>query len=273
MAIQEKGYTPCTEIPKIQPSIELPNGTIWAPANANKDRIGQMVTLKWALANSDNWISAHLMKEISPQSVIDLIRKMGITSPIDPVPSICLGTADITLCEMVGAFNTYPSQGIHIEPLFIIRIEDKYGNVIENFTPRREEAINEETAYTMLRTMQGVVEGGTSVRLRYRYNLMNPIAGKTGTTQHHSDGWFIGMTPYLTTGIWTGSEFRSIHFRSITYGQGANMSLPIWAKFMTKVYSDSTINMPKDDFPKPTSGFEVNFDCSKEQTTYKIEEF
>jgi len=273
MAMQEKGYTPCSEIPKIQPSIELYDGTIWAPANANKDKIGEMVTLKWALANSDNWISAHLMKEISPQSVIDLARKMGVTSPIDPVPSICLGSAAITLCEMVSAFNTYPSQGVYVEPVFIKRIEDKYGNVLENFVPNRTQAMNEETAYTMLRTMQGVVESGTSVRLQYRYNLRNPIAGKTGTTQNHSDGWFIGMTPYLTAGVWTGGEYRSIHFRSITYGQGAHMALPIWALFMQKVYNDTTINMPKDDFPKPASGYEVNFDCSHENLNKWVEEF
>ena len=271
MAIQEKGYTPCTEIPKVQPSIELPDGRIWAPSGS-KDRIGQMVTLKWALANSDNWISAYLMKEVSPQSVINLVRKMGITSPIDPVPSICLGTADLTLCEMVSAFNTYPSQGIFIEPVFVKRIEDKYGNILENFVPNRTEVMSEETAYTMLRVMQGVAEGGTASRLRYRYQLMNPIAGKTGTTQHNSDGWFIGMTPYLTTGVWTGGELRSIHFRLTTYGQGAHMSLPIWARFMQKIYADPTINMPKGDFPKPTSGYEVNFDCSREGKKW-VEDF
>lgn len=264
LAIQEKGYTPCTKIPKIQPSLELPDGTFWTPKNSNNDRKGEMVTLKWALANSDNWISAHLMKEMSPQSVINLARKMGVTSPLDPVPSIALGTSDVTLHEMVAAFNTYPSQGIYVEPLFITRIEDKYGNVLESFTSERHEAMSEETAYTMLRTMQGVVESGTSVRLRYKYQLLNPIAGKTGTTQNHSDGWFMGMTPYLTAGIWTGGEYRSIHFRSITYGQGANMALPIWALFMQKVYADSTINMPKDDFPSPSSGFTVNFDCEKQ---------
>jgi penicillin-binding protein 1A len=273
MAMQEKGYTPCSEIPKIQPSIELYDGTFWTPKTSSKDRIGEMVTLKWALANSDNWISAHLMKEISPQSVINLTRKMGITSAIDPVVSICLGSADITLCEMVGAFNTYPSQGIYVEPIFIKRIEDKFGNVLENFTPTRNEAMSEETAYTMLRTMQGVVEGGTSTRLRYRYQLMNPIAGKTGTTQNHSDGWFIGMTPYLTTGVWTGGEFRSIHFRTILYGQGAHLALPIWAMFMQKVYADPTINMPKDDFQKPASGYDVNFDCSKINLNQIMEEY
>ena len=273
IAMQEKGYIPCSEIAKIQPSIELYDGSFWTPQNANKDKIGEMVTLRWALANSDNWISAHLMKEISPQSVINLIRKMGITSPIDPVVSICLGAAEITLCEMVGAFNTYPSQGIYVEPIFVKRIEDKYGNVLENFVPNRVETMSEETAYTMLRTMQGVVEGGTSSRLRYKYQLLMPIAGKTGTTNNHSDGWFIGMSPYLTAGVWTGGEYRSIHFRSITYGQGAHMALPIWARFMQKVYDDPTINMPKDDFLKPASGFEVNFDCSKVNLNQLIEEF
>lgn len=272
LAMQEKGYTPCTKIAKIQPSLELPDGSFWTPGNANKDRKGEMVTLKWALANSDNWISAHLMKEISPQSVITLARKMGVTSPLDPVPSIALGTSDVTLYEMTAAFNTYPSQGIYIEPQFILRIEDKYGNVLENYTPHKEEAMSEETAYTMLRTMQGVVESGTSVRLRYKYGLNNPIAGKTGTTQNHSDGWFIGMTPYLTAGVWTGGEFRSIHFRSITYGQGANMALPIWALFMQKVYADETINMQKDDFPLPSSGFNVDFSCKEEVSSQDMED-
>ncbi|MDD4848394.1 MAG: transglycosylase domain-containing protein [Bacteroidales bacterium] len=263
LAIQEKGYTPCTEVPNIQPTIELPDGNVWEPANSSKECQGEMVTLKWALANSINWVSAYLINEVSPQAVIQLARKMGVKSEIPPVPAICLGVADIKLSEMVGAFNTYPSKGIYVEPIFITHIEDKYGNVLEAFYPKRTEALSEETAYTMLRTMQGVVEAGTSIRLRYKYQLTNPIAGKTGTTQNHSDGWFMGITPQLTTGVWTGCDVRSIHFRNIKEGQGSNMALPIFGLYMQKIYADSTLNFPKDDFEKPTSGYDVEFDCSK----------
>lgn len=273
LAIQEKGYTPCTKVPNIQPTINLPDGRVWEPANSSQEREGEMVTLKWALANSINWVTAYLMNEVSPQAVTQLARKMGVKSDIPAVPAICLGVADIKLSEMVGAFNTYPSRGIYVEPIFITRIEDKYGNLLESFTPKRNVALSEETAYTMIRTMQGVVESGTSIRLRFKYGLMNPIAGKTGTTQNHSDGWFMGMTPHLTTGIWTGGEVRSVHFRSLREGQGANMALPIFGIYMQKIYADSTINLPKDDFIKPSSGFDVEFDCSNNSGTKRRHDF
>lgn len=269
LAIQEKGYTPCSEVPNIQPTIELPDGRVWEPANSSKERQGEMVSLKWALANSINWVSAYLINQVSPQAVIQLARKMGVKSDMPAVPAICLGVADIKLCEMVGAFNTYPSKGIYVEPIFITRIEDKYGNVLEHFTANHTEALSEETAYTMLRTMQGVVEAGTSIRLRYKYQLTNPIAGKTGTTQNHSDGWFMGITPHLTTGVWTGCDVRSVHFRSIKEGQGSNMALPIFGIYMQKIYADSTLNFPKDDFEKPSSGYDVDFDCDKIKKDHK----
>jgi penicillin-binding protein 1A len=256
-------FTPCTMVPNVQVSIPLPDGTFWIPKNDNKERKGEMVTLKWALANSINWISAYLMKRFSPLAVITLARKMGITSDIPPVPSICLGTPDITLFEMVGAVNTFANKGIHVTPYFVTKIEDKYGNVIEQFAPESNEAMNEETAYLMIKLMQGVVESGTGVRLRSKYGFTNEIAGKTGTTQNQSDGWFMGITPQLTTGVWVGCEDRSAHFRTLQLGQGANMALPIWAIYMKKVYDDPSLNISKDPFPMISKPLSVDLDCDK----------
>ncbi|MBL7138146.1 MAG: transglycosylase domain-containing protein, partial [Bacteroidales bacterium] len=190
LAIQE-GETPCTHYPNVQPVIELWNGDKWAPENSSHDRIGEEVTLKWALANSNNWISGQLMKKYSPQDVITIARKMGVTSYIPPVYSIALGSADLSLYEMVGAMSTFANKGQWIEPIFITRIEDKFGNVLEQFVPKQQEAISEKTAYLMIELLKGVVESGTSIRLRYKYGFTNEIAGKTGTTQNQSDGWFM----------------------------------------------------------------------------------
>ena len=256
-------FTPCTMVPNVQVSIPLPDGTFWIPKNDNKERKGEMVTLKWALANSINWISAYLMKRFSPLAVITLARKMGVTSDIPPVPSICLGTPDITLFEMVGAVNTFANKGIHVTPYFVTKIEDKFGNVIEQFSPESNEAMNEETAYLMIKLMQGVVESGTGVRLRSKYGFTNEIAGKTGTTQNQSDGWFMGITPQLTTGVWVGCEDRSAHFRTLQLGQGANMALPIWALYMKKVYGDRSLNITTDPFPLISKPLSVDLDCDK----------
>ncbi|MCK5079711.1 MAG: penicillin-binding protein, partial [Bacteroidales bacterium] len=232
--------------------------------NSDPDRVGEMVTLKWALANSNNWISAFLMRRYSPLSVIKMARNMGVKSSIDPVPSIALGSCDLSLYEMVGAMNTFASKGMYVKPLFITRIEDKNGNVIESFVPERKEAMSEETAFMMLELMKGVVESGTGIRLRLTYGYNNPVAGKTGTTQNQSDGWFMGIVPELTTGIWVGCEDRSAHFRTITLGQGANMALPIWAKYMQKVYDDPYLNYFRgDDFERPLKELSVELDCDK----------
>jgi len=220
------------------------------------------VTLKEALANSINWISTFLIKRYSPQSVIKVVRKMGVTSPIDAVPSICLGTADISLYEMVGAMNTFADKGVYTQPIFFTRIADKNGNVLADFFPRQDEAMSEETAYLMLTLMKGVVESGTGVRLRYRYGLNNPIAGKTGTTQSNSDGWFMGLTPDLVTGVWVGGDDRTIRFRNTSQGQGANMALPVWALFMKRVYGDNTIKISMDDFDKPLRPLSVDINCT-----------
>jgi len=203
------------------------------------------------------------MKRFSPLAVIQMAKKMGITSDIPAVPAIALGTPDISLEEMVGALNTYANRGIHVYPYFVTKIEDKFGNVIESFAPESNEAMDEQTAYLMLNLMQGVVETGTGIRLKYKYGFRNEIAGKTGTTQNQSDGWFMGITPQLTSGVWVGCEDRSAHFRSVTLGQGANMALPIWALYMQKVYADTSLNITMDPFPKPSKPLKVEIDCEK----------
>jgi penicillin-binding protein 1A len=260
LAMQE-GETPCTRYPNIQPVIELWNGDVWAPENSSDERLGEEVTLKWALANSNNWISGQLMKKYSPQDVITIARKMGVTSYIPPVYSIALGSADLTLYEMTGAMATFANKGLYVEPIFVTRIEDRNGNVLEQFVPKQQEAISEETAYLMIQLMKGVVESGTGVRLRYKYGFDNPIAGKTGTTQNQSDGWFMGITPDLVTGIWVGCEDRAAHFRTLDLGQGANTALPIWAIYMKKVYADPTLRVSKEDFWLPKKEWDINFDC------------
>lgn len=263
LAMQEGEFSPCTKVPNVPVTFELFDGSKWTPRNASDAREGEMVTLKWALANSINYVSAYLMKRYSPQAVVQIARKLGVKSPIEEVYAVCLGTPDLTVSEMVGANSAFVNKGIYVEPIFVTKIEDNNGNIIETFLPERQEAMSEETAYLMVELMKGVVESGTSVRLRFRYGLNNPIAGKTGTTQNNSDGWFIGMTPDLVTGVWTGGEDRSIRFRTITFGQGAHMALPIWAIFMQKVYDDETINISKGDFGPPPAGLRVETDCNK----------
>jgi penicillin-binding protein 1A len=263
LAMQEGEFTPCSKVANVQYSVDLPDGTIWSPRNSSKKRIGEEVTLKWALANSNNWISAFLIKRYPPQSVVTMAHKMGITAELDPVPSLALGSSDISLYEMTGAFNTFANKGVYIKPLMIIRIEDKYGNVIESFVPEKQEAMSEETAYLMLDLLKGVVQSGTGIRLRTKYNLMNPIGGKTGTTQNQSDGWFMGITPDLTTGVWVGAEDRSIHFRTLGLGAGGNTALPIWALYMQKVLADPTLRISKGDFEKPVQPLSVQLDCDK----------
>ena len=263
LAMQEGEYSPCSRVPNVQVSIETTPGKLWEPRNDSKKHIGEDVTLKWALAQSNNWISAYLIKRYGPEPVITIARKMGIKSDIPHVYSIALGTADISLMEMVGAMNTFASKGVHVEPVFITKICDAAGNTIESYTPKQEEAVDEQTAYLMLELMKGVVESGTGIRLRTRYNLTYPIAGKTGTTQNNSDGWFMGITPDLVSGVWTGCEDRSCHFKSMSQGQGANMALPIWALYMKKLYDDPTIKLSKKDFEKPDKPLSVEINCDK----------
>lgn len=264
LAMQE-GLSPCTEFPNIPVTISQVNQPDWSPKNSDDAREGQMVSLKWALANSVNYISAQLIKLYTPAAVIQMTRKLGVTSPIDTVPSICLGTPDISVSEMTGAFSAFANKGIYVKPTFITRIEDKNGNVIETFVPKQQEAMSEETAYLMVSLLKGVVEFGTGCRLRYKYGQRYPVAGKTGTTQNQSDGWFIGITPDLTTGVWVGCDDRSAHFRNIYQGQGANTGLPIFGIFMQKVYADTSIKISTGDFERPQK-LNVETDCNAFRT-------
>ena len=262
-AFEELGFTPCTRVPNVPVTFDMPAGQPdYTPKNADDDRVGEMVTLKWALANSVNYISAFLIKRVKPGKVVELARKMGVTSDIEPVPAICLGTPSLSVYEMVGATATYANKGMYNKPVFITRIEDKNGNVIETFSRETHEAISEKTAYLMINLMQGVVKMGTGIRLRYKYKFTQPIAGKTGTTDNNSDGWFMGLTPDLVTGVWVGAEDRSVHFRSTYYGQGANMALPIWALYMKRVFADSTLNISQGDFEKP-KGLDMDLNCDE----------
>ena len=260
LAMQE-GYSPCFQVPNVPQTFVVGDST-WTPKNSGEtDYDGQMVTLKWGLANSVNNISAWLMKQFNPQNVVDISHKLGIKSFIDPVVSIFLGTSDFTVSEMVGAYSTFANRGIHIDPLYVTRIEDKNGNVLATFKTKKNEAISEQTAYLMINLLQGVVDHGTARRLRYRYKLEGPLAGKTGTSQNQSDGWFMGVCPNLVGGAWVGGEDRAIHFEGLTNGQGASMALPIWGLFLQKVYADPSLGINGSAmFAKPVS-LSVDIDC------------
>lgn len=265
LAIQE-GLSPCHQVPNIRTCINMPNGGDWCPDNSDGLKgTGQMITLRRALALSVNYVTAWIMKQYGPHAVVNLVKRLGVTSQIPEVPSICLGTADISVFEMVAANSTFANKGTYIQPTFITRIEDKNGKVLEEFIPNSNEVFSEEKAYTMIQLMRGVVQEGTGSRLRGgKYKLNNQIAGKTGTTQHNADGWFIGLTPELAAGCWVGGEDRSIHFNSILEGQGASMALPIWGKFFVKVYADKYIKLSKSDFTKPKNlDPNLEMDCSK----------
>ena len=265
LAIQE-GLSPCHQVPNIRTCINMPDGKDWCPDNSDGLKgTGQMITLRRALALSVNYVTAWIMKQYGPHAVVNLVKRLGVTSQIPEVPSICLGTADISVFEMVAANSAFANKGTYIQPTFITRIEDKNGKVLEEFIPNSNEVFSEEKAYTIIQLMRGVVQEGTGSRLRgAKYKLNNQIAGKTGTTQHNADGWFIGLTPELVAGCWVGGEDRSIHFNSITEGQGASMALPIWGKFFVKVYADKTIKLSKADFTKPKNlDPNLEMDCSK----------
>ncbi|MBK7666554.1 MAG: transglycosylase domain-containing protein [Sphingobacteriaceae bacterium] len=264
MAIQE-GYSPCYQLPCVRTCVTDGVGKEWCPDNSGGDEKyeNKMITLKLALAMSINWVSAELIKRFGPNAVVNLAKRMGITAPLEAVPAICLGTPDISVYEMVAANATYANKGTYVQPTFITRIEDKNGKVLEEFIPNTDEVFSEEKAYVMIQLMRGVCDYGTGSRLRGRHNLRNQIAGKTGTTQNNSDGWFIGLTPELAAGCWVGGEDRSVHFNSMENGQGASMALPIWGKFFSKVYADKTLKVSKGDFEKPANLGDIELDCSK----------
>ncbi len=260
LAMQE-GHTPCDMVPNIPQTFVLPDGKTWTPNDDGKARRGEMVSLKWGLANSNNNISAWVMKQYNPEAVRHMIHELGIKSPMPAVPSLCLGIPDFTLEEMASAYCTYANKGVHIEPIMVTRIQDRFGNVIAQFSPKKKEVISEQTAYLMLNLLQGVVNQGTARRLRYTYSFTGQIGGKTGTTQNQSDGWFIGVTPNLVTGVWVGGEDRDIHFDGISLGQGANMALPIWALYMKAIYEDETLPITQDDIFEEPVNFNINLNC------------
>lgn len=265
LAMQE-GYYPCDKVLNVPQTFVLAD-TTWTPKSEDREEfIGKSVTLKWGLTRSSNNISAYLMRQFGPAAMVEMCRKLGITSYLAPYPSLCLGPADITLLEMVAAYNTYPSRGVHISPMFVTRIEDQEGNVLGTFTPRKREAISESTAYLMVNLMEGVVNEGSGGRLRFRYNLQGQVAGKTGTTNDKSDGWFIGYVPNLTAGVWVGAEDRQVHFESMAKGQGANTALPIWGIFMQKVLSDPSTGVSPNDRFIPPVGVHFNMDCDGSDT-------
>ena len=260
LAMQE-GMSPCDKVVNVPQTFIVGDNT-WTPKSTDKDEwIGQTVTLKWGLTKSSNNISAYLMKQFGPHAMAEMMRKMGIGSYIEEVPSLCVGPADLSLYEMVAAYNTFPSQGVYISPIFVTRIEDNMGNVLADFTTRKREAISEHTAYLMANLMQGVVNSGTAIRLRFKYGLKGEIAGKTGTTNDQSDGWFIGYTPSITAGAWVGAEDRQVHFESLSLGGGSNMALPIWGIWMKKVLADKTLDISESDRFIAPPGMHLNLNC------------
>jgi len=271
-AIEQLGMSPCDSI--IDSPFTMPKGKwnideAWSPGNSDGKFRG-LLTLKSALANSVNTISAKLMDRIGPKTVVDMVHELGVTSEIPERPAIALGAVEITVEEMVAAYSTFANQGVYIKPTFITKISDKNDVVIDQIIPVSKDVVNTDVAYAVLKLLEGVTEGGSGTRLRwggagfrnYDYSFTNPIAGKTGTTQNNSDGWFVGMVPNLAAGVWVGNDDRSAHFRSTFYGQGATMALPIWGLFMKKCYKDSDLSVSKDAFDRPAK-LSIKVDCWK----------
>lgn len=278
-AIDQLHLSPCDTLPRNLYTIEagrFGNLKDWTPVNSNEEYAG-MVTLKYALANSINTVTARLMGRIGPRPVISLLNDLGVnTKDIPAVPAIALGTSDLSVFEMVSAYSTFANEGVYVKPVIVTRIEDKNGTVLYQIVPKTRDVLSKETAYVTVNLMEGVTQSGTGTRLRgtwakgnpfyeevmtgYPYDFKNPIAGKTGTTQNQSDGWFMGMVPDLVTGVWVGAEDRSVHFPGIRYGQGATMALPIWGVYMEKVYADEELDVSQGDFPRPEN-VSIPLDC------------
>ena len=251
----ESGMTPCDQVLNSPVVIVInKDGDTWSPQDPHAD--GTMVDLTWGLAHSSNSVSAYLMKQLGAESMVSMMRKMGITGFIDPVVSLCVGAADLSVYDMVTAYNTFPSGGVYTNPMFVTRIEDSEGNILAQFSTRKHEALSQRATGEMLTMMRAVVDHGTGVRLRLKYGLKGEIAGKTGTTNDNSDGWFIGYTPRITAGIWVGCEDRYVRFANNSLGQGANMALPIWGLWMKKVLKDGTLGISESDvFPEELKGY------------------
>ena len=263
----DNGYSPCYPVVDAPVVFELPgqDPPYWRPDNHNSKWTGEKMTLRMAMAKSVNSITAFITKKLSPKTIIDYARKLGIKSKLDPVPAVCLGAGgDVSLFDLVGAYSTFINKGIWTEPFFISRIEDKYGNLIQEFIPTKQEALSEETAFLMLHMLKGSKEeeGGTARGLNPELTLNNDVGAKTGTTQNASDGWFVGVTHNLVSGAWVGGDDRSIHFRDWVLGQGARTAMPIWQDYMLKVYNNNDLQIRKGRFDKPTKQINVQVDCS-----------
>lgn len=237
----DEGMWPCDSTVNDSVTLIDGNGVAWTPRDEHVKNQGEMVTLNWGLEKSSNWITAYLMSLFTPEQLVRMMRSFGIEGQLDPVVSLCLGPCEVSVKEMVDAYTTFPNKGIRVEPLYVTRIEDNNGNILATFTPKTHEIISETTSYKMIYMLRNVMDHGTGVRARFRYGLKAPMGGKTGTSQNHSDGWFVGFTPALVSGVWVGGEDRSIHFDNMSAGQGANMALPIWSIYMQKVYADETL--------------------------------
>ena len=261
LAMQE-GYSPCFMVSNVSVDFDVGQDKPWTPRTTDREEwIGKKVTLKWGLTKSSNNISAFLMKRFGPQAMVEMCRKLGIGSFLDPVPALCVGAADISLYEMAAAFNTFASRGVFIEPFFVSRIEDKSGHVIGSFTPHKREAISEQTAYLMINMLECVVNEGTAARVRSLYLRTGAVAGKTGTTNDQKDGWFVGIVPKLTTAVWVGAEDPQVHFESLALGGGSNMALPIWGIFMKKVREDKLLGIYSDPLFATPPGILVDLRC------------
>lgn len=276
-AIEQLHYSPCDSI--IDSPFTMPKGRYgisqdWSPQNSNRSYKGIM-TLKQALAGSVNTVTAKLMDKVGPKAVVNMTRDLGVSADIPQSPAIALGAVDITVSDMVAAYSTFANQGIYVKPVFVTRIEDKNGVILFNAVPETKDVLSKDVAYTVVKLLEGVTESGSGVRLRttwqgpgykrvtgHPYKFTNPIAGKTGTTQNNSDGWFIGMVPNLATGVWVGNDDRAAHFKTMLYGQGATMALPVWGLFMNKCYADKTLLVSKGAFEVP-EGLSIRVDCTK----------
>lgn len=276
-AIQQLHFSPCDSIidaPFTMPKGKYGIGKDWSPQNASRTYKGIM-TLKQALAGSVNTVTAKLMDKVGPKAVVDMTRDLGVSSDIPESPAIALGAIDITVSDMVAAYSTFANQGVYVKPIFVTRIQDKNGVVLYNAVPETRDVMSKDIAYAIIKLLEGVTESGSGVRLRttwqgagynrvtgHPYKFTNPIAGKTGTSQNNSDGWFIGMVPDLATGVWVGNDDRAAHFRTMTYGQGATLALPIWGLYMNKIYADKTLHVSKGEFPRPEN-LSIRVDCTK----------
>lgn len=271
----DNGYSPCFEIQDVPVTFEVPgNPPTWTPSNSSGKFTGETMTLRDAMARSLNSGTAYVMQKIGPETVVDYAKRLGIESPLAAVPSLCLGTSDVSIYELIGAYSTFVNEGFYTKPFYIDRIEDKNGKVLKQFVPKTGEALSAETAYVMLHMLKGSTEisGGTALGLDRELRLDNEIGAKTGTTQNYSDGWFVGVTKDIAAGVWVGGDDRSIHFRNIGLGQGARMAMPIWEKFMTKVYADEDLAITKGPFKKPSNlSIEINCDTYNNQQYNRVD--